>query len=79
MFIRVGYFFIMISMIVLFAFVASYMVDTPNYKFLLGGLAMIFIGVFIVVRNRQPSEKAVRFRMVRKMRSRNKNDEGMNE
>lgn len=64
----------MISMIVLFAFFASYMVDTPNYSLLLGGLTLIFIGIFIVLRNRQPSEKAIRFRMVRKMRSRNKNN-----
>ena len=72
MFVRVGYFFIMVSLIVLFVFFASYQVETPQYNLLLAGLALIFIGVFMILRNRQKSEKAGRFRMVHKMRSRKK-------
>jgi hypothetical protein len=72
MFMRIGIFFIMISVIVLFIFVASYQVDDPNYSLLLGGLALIFIGIFMVIRNRRPTEKAERFRTIRKLRSRKK-------
>jgi hypothetical protein len=72
MFERVGYFFIMVSGIVLFVFVASYMVDTPNYYLFLGGVALLIIGFYIVRRNRQQPEKAERFGLVRKMRSRKK-------
>ena len=74
MYLRVGYFFIMVSVIVLFIFVASYQTDDhdPNYGLLLGGLLMIFVGIVMVIRNRRPSEKAERFRMIRKMRSRKK-------
>ncbi|MFC1996508.1 hypothetical protein ACFLXI_02735 [Chloroflexota bacterium] len=76
MFMRIGYFFIIVSLIVLFAFVASYQVDNPDYSLLLGGCALLFIGIFMVIRNRRPSEKAERFRMVHKARSRkNKNGE----
>ena len=70
MLVRVGIFFITISLVVLFVFVASYQVDTPRYSLLLGGFVLILIGVFMIIRNRQPPEKAERFRIFRKMRSR---------
>ena len=69
---RVGYFLIMISIIMLFVFAASYQVNKPDYGLLLGGLLVIFIGVVIVIKNRRPSEKADRFRTIRKIRSRKK-------
>jgi LPXTG-motif cell wall-anchored protein len=72
MFVRVGYFFIIVSLIVLFVFFASYQVETPQYNLLLAGLALIFIGVFIIIRNRKNSEKAGRFRKVNKIPSRQK-------
>lgn len=72
MLVRVGYFFIMVSLLVLFVFGASYQVDAPNYKLLLSGLALIFIGVFLVIKNRPPSEDTGRFRRFRKTRSREK-------
>ena len=75
MIVRVGYFFIMVSLIVLFAFVASYQVDTPNYSLLLVGLGFIFFGIIIVIKNRQRPEKAERFRLVRRMRSKNKDNQ----
>lgn len=73
--VRIGYFFIMISLLVLFIFAASYQIDDPKYSLLLGGLALIFMGIFMVVRKRRPSEKAERFRTIQKMRSRNKKNE----
>jgi hypothetical protein len=69
---RIGYFLIVASMMVLFVFAASYQVNDPDYKLLLGGLVIIFIGVFMVIKNRRASEKADRFRMLRRMRSRKK-------
>ena len=72
MLLRIGVFFIMISLVVLFVFVASYQIDNPSYSLLLGGLALIFVGVFMVIRNRRPSEGTGRFRSIRKLRSRKK-------
>lgn len=69
---RIGYFFIIVSLLVLFLFVASYQVDEPNYSLMVIGLFFIFIGIVMVVKNHRPSEKAERFRMLRKMRSRDK-------
>ena len=78
MFKRIGYFLIMISFIVLFVFIASYQIDQPDYSLLLLGLALIFLGIFMVIKNRKQTEKADRFRLVRRMRNpRKKNgDEG---
>ena len=72
MYLRIGYFFITASVIVLFVFAASYQVNDPDYKLLLSGLGIIFIGIVMVIRNRRTSEKADRFRMLGRMRSRKK-------
>ena len=72
MFLRVGYFFIIVSVIVLFVFAASYQTEDPNYSLLFGGLLLISIGIVITIKNRRPSEKSERFRMLHKLRSRDK-------
>ena len=72
MFERVGYFLIIVSLFVYFAFFASYQSGSSNFYWLFGGIILMALGIIIVRRNRQPSEKAERFRTVRKMRSRKK-------
>lgn len=74
MFVRIGYFFILVSLGVLFLFVASFQVGTPNFRLLLVGLVLLFTGIFVVRRNREPSEGTGRFRMFGRMRSRNNKD-----
>jgi uncharacterized membrane protein HdeD (DUF308 family) len=69
MLVRVGYFFFLVGLLVLFVFVASYQVDAPRYSLLLGGLALVISGIFLVVKNRPASEDAGRFRRFRKTRS----------
>jgi hypothetical protein len=74
MYVRIGYFFILVSLVVLFLFVASFQVGDPDFRLLLVGLAMLFTGIFAVRRNRKPSERTGRFRMFGKIRSRNNKD-----
>jgi hypothetical protein len=69
MLVRVGYFFILVGLVVLFVFSASYQVNAPRYSLLLGGLALVVIGGFLVAKNRPPSEDAGRFRRFQKKRS----------
>jgi uncharacterized membrane protein HdeD (DUF308 family) len=66
MLVRVGYFFFLVGLLVMFVFVASYQVNAPRYNLLLIGLILIISGVFLVVKNRPPSEDAGRFRRFRR-------------
>ena len=66
MLVRVGYFFFLVGLLVMFVFVASYQVNVPRYNLLLIGLLLIISGVFLVVKNRPPSEDAGRFRRFRR-------------
>jgi uncharacterized membrane protein HdeD (DUF308 family) len=69
MLVRVGYFFFLVGILVLFVFVASYQVNVPRYNLLLIGLLLVISGVFLVVKKRPPSEDAGRFRRFRRKRS----------
>ena len=75
MLVRVGYFFFLVGLLVMFIFVASYQVNAPRYSLLLLGLFLVISGVFLVVKNRPPSEDAGRFRRFRRNRS-EKNQNG---
>ena len=66
MLVRVGYFFFLVGLLVMFVFVASYQVNVPRYNLLLIGLILIISGVFLVVKNRPQSEDTGRFRRFRR-------------
>jgi hypothetical protein len=70
--VRIGVFFTSIGALILFIFAASHMIGEPRYEFCAGGIFCLGLGIFMIIRNRKPSEKAERFRYVRKMRSRKK-------
>ena len=72
MLVRVGYFFFLVGLLVLFVFVASYQVNVPRYNLLLIGLILIISGVFLVVKNRPSSEDTGRFRRFRRKSSEKK-------
>ena len=72
MLVRVGYFFFLVGLPVLFVFVASYQVNAPRYNLLLIGLFLVISGVFLVVKNRPPSEDTGRFRRFRRKSSEKK-------
>jgi cadmium resistance protein CadD (predicted permease) len=65
---RIGQFFFLVGLLVMFVFFASYMSETPKYNLFLIGLGSIFLGVFIMVRSRKPSGESERFRHIRKLR-----------
>jgi uncharacterized membrane protein HdeD (DUF308 family) len=69
MLVRVGYFFFLVGLLVLFVFIASYQVNVPRYSLLLGGLFLVISGIFLIVKNRPPSEDTGRFRRFRRNRS----------
>jgi len=70
--VRIGVFFTSVGALILFIFAASYMTNEPRYDICLGGMAVLALGMFLIIRYRRPSEKAERFRSIRKMRSRKK-------
>lgn len=70
--VRIGFFFASVGALVLFVFAASYMIEEPRYDVCVGGMACLGLGIVMIIRNRKPSERAERFRYIRKMRSRKK-------
>jgi hypothetical protein len=72
--VRIGFFFASVGALILFVFAASYMIEEPHYYSCLGGMVCLVLGIVMIIRNRKPSEKAERFRYVRKMRNRKKKD-----
>jgi hypothetical protein len=66
MLLRVGYFLLPVGLLMLFVFGASYNIDTPRYTLLLGGLAILVVGLLIVAKNRPRSSDTGRFRRFRK-------------
>ena len=75
MLVRVGYFFFLVGLLVLFVFVASYQINVPRYSLLLIGLFLVISGVLLVVKNRPPSEDSGRFHRFRRKGS-GKNQNG---
>jgi hypothetical protein len=73
MFLRIGYFFLPIGLLLLFVFGASYQVDSPDYSLFLAGIVSIIIGVVIIVKNRPAPTDAGRFRLFRR---KSKDDNG---
>ena len=65
---RIGQFFFLIGLLVLFTFFASYMNATPYYSLFLIGLGSTFLGVIMMIRSRKPSGESERFRRIRKLR-----------
>jgi hypothetical protein len=74
MLVRIGYFFIIVSLIMIIIFVTSYQAGMPLYNLFLIGLLLIMLGNFILIRFRKSHEKTERFHLIRKMRSRDKNE-----
>jgi uncharacterized membrane protein HdeD (DUF308 family) len=72
---RVGYFFFLVGLLVLFVFVASYQVNVPRYNLLIIGLFLVISGILLVVKNRPPREDTGRFRRFRRKGS-GKNQNG---
>jgi hypothetical protein len=69
---RIGQFFFLVGLLVIFMFAASLANETPQGTYLLIGLPTTILGLFIMFKSRQPPGESQRFRRIRKMRSRKK-------
>jgi hypothetical protein len=69
---RIGQFFFLVGLLVMFVFSASFMNETPDFKIFLIGLGSILLGMYIMIRNRVRSSESERFRRIRKMRAKKK-------
>jgi len=69
---RIGQFFFLVGLLVMFVFSASFMNETPDFKIFLIGLGSILLGMFIMIRNRGRSGESERFRRIRKTRAKKK-------
>ena len=65
---RVGQFFFLVGLLVMFVFFASFVTATPHYNLFLIGLGSVLIGAFIMVKSRKPPGESERFRRIRKLR-----------
>ena len=71
---RVGQFFLMVGLVVMFIFVASYQLGDPNFSFFFLGLGALILGAFLIFKHRKRGGEAERFRWIRKMLSRKKKE-----
>ena len=69
---RIGQFFFLVGVLVMFVFAVSLANETPQGNLLLVGLAATGLGIFIMYKNRQSPGESQRFRRIRKLRSKNK-------
>jgi len=69
---RIGQFFILVGLAVLFAFVASYQAGEPDALLALIGLGATGLGIFIRIKKRRPPGEPQYFRRLRKLRSKKK-------
>ena len=66
---RLGQFFLLLGLIGLVVFITGDPVKSPGvFGYLLGGLALSLLGVFMMVKNRKPPPPTARFATYRKMR-----------
>lgn len=73
---RIGQFFFLVGLLVMFVVYASFMNGTPDFKIFLIGLGSILLGTFTMMRNRKRSSESQRFRRFRKMRKKEKDEAG---
>ena len=68
---KVGQFFIFIGLILLVIFFVSSPARIPAFGYLLGGLGLVGLGVYLYFQDRPPADPhTARFRTVRKVRER---------
>jgi uncharacterized membrane protein YfcA len=72
---QIGMFFLFVGMIVVFVFVASLQLGSPEYSYCLIGLFLVLLGGVLVYRNRRTPEPAKRFRILRRKPKKKKKKE----
>lgn len=72
---QIGLFFLVVGLLVVFIFAASFQVNQPEYVACLIGLASLMLGAFLIYRYRRRPAETDRFRLIGKMRNRKKKDD----
>ncbi|HBX70050.1 MAG TPA: hypothetical protein DEH25_11915 [Chloroflexi bacterium] len=65
---RIGQFFFLVGLLIMFVFSASFANGSPYFNLFLIGMALISLGIFMMIRNRKPRSESERFRRMRKLR-----------
>jgi hypothetical protein len=65
---QIGMFSLFVGMIVVFIFVASLQLGSPEYSYCLIGLLLVILGGYLIYRYRRRPEPAERFRIFRRRR-----------
>lgn len=71
---KFGKFFLLLSIFLIFLFVASDIGGKPDYTIILGGLFTMAFAFILLRRRHDTSEDSPRFRLVRKLVNRKGND-----
>lgn len=71
---KLGRYFLLLSIFLIFLFVASYIGGAPDYEIFLGGILTMAFAFLLLRRGQQTNEDKPRFRMIRKLANR-KGDE----
>lgn len=67
---KLGKFFLLVSIILIFLFVASDIGGTPDYAVFLGGFFTMAFAILLLRRPRDSNEEKPRFRLIRKLANR---------
>jgi len=73
---RIGQFFFLVGLLVMFVVYASFVNGTPDFNIFLIGLGSILLGTFTIMRNRKRSSESERFRLFRKKNKKEKGGSG---
>ena len=66
--VRIGRFFLIIGLLVIFLFIATFLAGAPIFEFLMAGVIGVILGLALMVRGRSPPAGSERFRTVRSAR-----------
>lgn len=69
---RIGEFLLFIGLITLIVFYITDQVGEPNYLYFCSGALVFLIGAFYMWHGRNPPEKADRFKLIRRIREKQK-------
>jgi len=73
---QIGQFLIYIGLIALILFFITDQVNNPYYLVFCAGVLIIFLGIFVMWRNRNPAPPSGRFRLLRRKSEDDRRDKG---
>lgn len=71
---RIGQFLFLLGFFLVFLFIVTDIGQEPKYELFFWGLVGLIIGAIMIARNRPKPKESGRFRLLRNLRSRDKNE-----